>query len=85
MLHVIIILSLLHFSLGLKCPLKCECQGVLVDCSYKGFSSIPKNIPKNTQVLLVFYFTLLIFVLLCCVTLKISILLGFSEFQKFKF
>lgn len=52
MLQLLYFLCLLNVTFGSKCPLKCECQGVLVDCSYKGLNSVPKNIPKNTQVLL---------------------------------
>lgn len=30
------------------CPALCRCRSGVVDCKYRGLSSIPKDIPYNT-------------------------------------
>ncbi|KAK9703264.1 Leucine rich repeat N-terminal domain [Popillia japonica] len=38
-----------------RCPRFCSCSGVTVDCSHKGLTHVPRNIPPDTERLLTIF------------------------------
>ena len=32
-----------------RCPRSCQCNGVTVDCSHRGFTQVPRRIPLDTE------------------------------------
>ncbi|XP_044259557.1 protein slit isoform X2 [Tribolium madens] len=39
-----------HLSFtSLRCPRGCTCTGTITDCSHRGFTQVPKNIPPETE------------------------------------
>ncbi|XP_065559990.1 protein slit-like isoform X2 [Artemia franciscana] len=36
-------------GVGVQCPKVCSCDGFTVDCSHKGLTDIPPNLPKNAE------------------------------------
>jgi len=33
----------------LSCPFECDCKGLTVDCSNRGLTYVPKNIPSSAK------------------------------------
>jgi len=47
-----IALCLINFVLGdISCPRKCICGKASVDCSFKGFTTVPSDIDPDTETL----------------------------------
>lgn len=45
-----------HFSFGgTRCPRVCNCIGATVDCSRRGLTAVPRNIPLDTERLWVLF------------------------------
>lgn len=32
-----------------KCPWACSCSGLTVDCSHRGLTQVPRNLPKDAE------------------------------------
>ncbi|KAL0269211.1 UNVERIFIED_CONTAM: hypothetical protein PYX00_007017 [Menopon gallinae] len=32
-----------------KCPWACSCSGLTVDCSHRGLTQVPRNLPTNAE------------------------------------
>lgn len=56
-----------------NCPSRCQCYNLQMDCSHRGFSSVPKGIPRNVEKMWVIssYFSLLLLFTLYCIILRI--------------
>lgn len=46
---LVLVLLVQRFENVRACPKACECTASIVDCSYRGLTRVPFNIPRNTH------------------------------------
>ncbi|CAF0707250.1 unnamed protein product [Brachionus calyciflorus] len=46
-LAIIVLIKINTIVIGANCPIECACQGLSIDCSNRGLTKIPKDIPPN--------------------------------------